>query len=129
MLPTPKVGDLISCKVYCPITKETVEYKNVRVVQPFPWLSNYEFCIPADGPAKELAGFKTRVIHMRSVVELNGHKVGESESSTQEVQVPASKGGSYTVVLQDGVGISCTCKGFQFRKSCRHLKEGEDAVK
>jgi DNA polymerase/3'-5' exonuclease PolX len=44
-----------------------------------------------------------------------------------EVQVPSSDGvHAYTVTLKDGKGFDCTCKGFAYRNSCRHLREAEE---
>jgi hypothetical protein len=37
-----------------------------------------------------------------------------------EVKSDSRKGGSYTVT-KDGNHYSCTCLGFQYRKSCRHV--------
>lgn len=45
-----------------------------------------------------------------------------------EVSIPGSKGEIY-VVTRDSRGIwACTCKGFGFRRSCRHVKEVAETV-
>lgn len=41
-------------------------------------------------------------------------------TSTNIVEVPGSKGNSYFVDLEEG---SCTCPGFTFRGTCKHIKE------
>lgn len=48
--------------------------------------------------------------------------VGETKTWT----VQGSRGNSY-VVVRTIHRWSCTCPGFQFRKSCRHIKELQDA--
>jgi hypothetical protein len=45
---------------------------------------------------------------------------------TQTWAVDGSRGSRYTVVRSKNVW-TCTCAGFQFRKSCRHVKETQDA--
>ena len=73
--------------------------------------------------------FDTRVLHMENVTAINGVDVSNEDYSVKEVKIPASKPGStYTVQLEGGVGVSCECKGYQFRKTCRHLKEAEETV-
>jgi hypothetical protein len=43
------------------------------------------------------------------------------------VQVDGSKGVDYTVILEDDAA-SCTCQGFQFRGSCRHIPLAREAL-
>lgn len=48
-------------------------------------------------------------------------------ASGSTVQVPShsEEGKTYDVVIQGGRAVSCTCKGFEHRETCRHLREGE----
>lgn len=48
------------------------------------------------------------------------------EQDTKTWNVFGSKGSRYTVI-QTKSTWTCTCPGFQFRKSCRHIKELQDA--
>lgn len=54
--------------------------------------------------------------------------VGKTEDKPQvsvaqwEVKSSSRKGGSYTVTLMNG-HYECTCAGYMFRKSCRHINE------
>ena len=73
--------------------------------------------------------FTTRVISMKSVVTINGKPIDKFEESIKEVNIKASNGGSYKVVVENGIGKTCECKGFQFRNRCRHLQEAEESVK
>ena len=70
--------------------------------------------------------FTTRVISMKYVVAINGRPVEEYKEAIKEVRVPASNGGSYKVLVENGIGKTCECKGFQFRGRCRHLQEAEE---
>lgn len=51
-------------------------------------------------------------------------------SKSIEVQVPSSDGVNfYSVEVKDGKGWDCSCKGFAYRNTCRHLTEAEDILK
>jgi hypothetical protein len=49
-----------------------------------------------------------------------------TKESTQTWSVEGSRGSRYTVVRTQSTW-ACTCPGFQFRKSCRHIQELKDA--
>lgn len=48
------------------------------------------------------------------------------KQDTQTWSVLGSRGSRYTVI-QTKNSWTCTCPGFQFRKSCRHITEIQDA--
>lgn len=79
-------------------------------------------------PSTDLPKFDTRVISMKNVIAVNGKPVKQYQESIQEVEISSTRGGSYTVRVDNGVGTSCECKGFQFRGRCRHLQEAEELV-
>ena len=79
-------------------------------------------------PSDNLPKFDTRVISMKNVVAINGKPVEQYKESIQQFLIPASRGGNYSVRVENGVGKSCDCKGFQFRGHCRHLNEAEKLV-
>lgn len=72
--------------------------------------------------------FPIRVIDLDHVVSLvyeDGSKGSQSvqkkiEVTSWEVKSDSRKGGYYTVT-REGSHFSCTCIGFGFRKSCRHV--------
>ncbi len=102
---------------------ETVE-KYDRAPKFDPRAMRYESSYtPSDRPT-----FTTRVLHMKNVVAINGVAVENYDDSVKEVEIPASKNGTYAVRLEGGIGVSCECKGFQFRQKCRHLKEAEEML-
>jgi len=47
-------------------------------------------------------------------------------TDTQTWSVMGSRGSRYTVIRTQSTW-TCTCPGFQFRKSCRHIQELKDA--
>jgi hypothetical protein len=65
-----------------------------------------------------------RRIHRSRIVEVNNTKIEyvATKSVQKTITVQGSKGNSYTVTNENGK-VSCTCPGFSFRKSCRHLAE------
>lgn len=103
--------------------RDTV-YKNVEVLPPEKWLSSAQFMITSDDPRM---GF--RVIDIKNVTDIsNGAPSDGTDTGVQTVNIKGSKGNKYLVTLQDGRAVSCTCPGYSFRKTCRHLKEAETLV-
>lgn len=72
--------------------------------------------------------YPVRVVDLLSVVDLvysdgtKGTKVAQKkiEVTAWEVKSDSRKGGFYTVT-REGNHFSCTCVGYGFRKSCRHV--------
>jgi len=97
-------------------------YETVDVLEPFPWCGIDEFVIAAE----DEPFITERVIKMKNVILFEIH--GRSKEATKEgvnyVQVPGSKGNTYSVRIENGVGKKCDCVGFQYRNRCRHLEEG-----
>ena len=80
--------------------------------------------------------FPFRRIQKERIVEVNGE---ESKFSQQSLSVPedseqrtisvkGSTGSLYEVQVGGGRGSSCSCKGYQFRGSCRHIAEAESQI-
>jgi|TARA_B110000444_G_C18578905_1_gene473007 hypothetical protein len=80
--------------------------------------------------------FKFRRIQKERIVEIDGN---ESKFSAESLSVPkdseltrisvkGSKGDLYEVEVGGGRGSSCSCKGYQFRGSCRHITEAEESI-
>lgn len=88
------------------------------VVKPYPWLTDRQFCMTGD------AAYPVRIISLDLVenIELLSGKFKEINTEAKTYQVDGSKGKKYTVV-RDSKGWTCTCTGFQFRKSCKHVSE------
>lgn len=68
--------------------------------------------------------FPFRVINLARIVEVSGaavdYSVAKSETITKTVQ--GSKGATY-IVTKNGNNVHCTCTGFGFRKTCKHVQE------
>lgn len=66
-----------------------------------------------------------RIIQRRHIREIDGQPYeyieGLDAVKDRVVEVQGSKGKTYTVTL--GKNRSCTCPGFTFRGSCRHITE------
>lgn len=73
----------------------------------------------------------TRVIALRSVIELNyldGTPVKKltAQDAVRTWKVPGSKGAVYTVTEERGQR-RCSCPGFTFRKTCKHVQQTTSA--
>ena len=66
-----------------------------------------------------IADFPVRVIPRAWIVSINGAAYSHTSSPTQTKKVKGSKGEEYVVTM--GARPSCTCTGFQFRKTCKHI--------
>lgn len=74
---------------------------------------------------------RIREIPLARVTDLkhsDGRAAGQeaTKKNTQTWSIEGSKGSRYTVVRTQ-LTWTCTCPGFQFRKSCRHIQELKDA--
>lgn len=74
---------------------------------------------------------RVREIPVERITELqynDGRIAAKSQASeqTKNWTVQGSRGNQYVVVRSNN-SWSCTCPGFQFRKTCRHIKECQDA--
>lgn len=89
-----------------------------KVVKPYKWLSDREFCITGDDQ------MPVRVINMKSVrsIELHSGSTQTVNTDAKVFTVNGSKGDVYTVT-SNSQGWTCTCKGFEFRKTCKHIVE------
>jgi uncharacterized Zn finger protein len=63
----------------------------------------------------------TRGRKFREIPDTNNFTVEET-TNPNRWEVTGSKGDLYIVRLEDGV-YSCSCSGFQFRGSCKHVQE------
>lgn len=74
---------------------------------------------------------RVREIPVERITDLqynDGRIAAKSQASeqTKNWTVQGSRGNQYVVVRSNN-SWSCTCPGFQFRKTCRHIKECQDA--
>lgn len=80
--------------------------------------------------------FPFRRIQKERIVEVNGEESKFSQQSLsvsedgqqRTISVKGSTGSLYEVQVGGGRGSSCSCKGYQFRGSCRHIAEAESQI-
>lgn len=83
------------------------------------WFDNDEIGITTGNPE-----FPFRRINRERIVEVNGAVVEYTkpvDTKTVSITVQGSKGNTY-VVTKEGNKKSCTCPGFSFRRTCKHLE-------
>lgn len=66
-----------------------------------------------------IAEWPVRVIPRAWIVSINGTAYAHTSSQTLTKIVKGSKGELYTVTM--GAKPHCTCSGFTFRKTCKHI--------
>ncbi len=83
------------------------------------WFGAEEIGITTGDPS-----FPFRRIHRSRIVEVGGAKVDYTPVKTETITktVQGSKGNSY-VVTKNGSNVRCTCPGYSFRKTCKHIQE------
>lgn len=81
------------------------------------WAGAHELALKTD----DAVGL--RIIQRRNIREIDGRPYEYSEGVVASITklVKGSKGQEYTVTL--GKNPSCTCQGWTFRGTCKHVKE------
>jgi len=82
------------------------------------WFESDEIGITTGNPE-----FPFRRIRRNRIVEVNGATVDyvkPVENTKVTIEVKGSKGDTYIVTKEQGKS-SCTCPGFSFRRTCKHL--------
>ena len=76
------------------------------------------------GLTTDMKHFPVRVLNRANIVEVMGAKVDYTpvKSSRETITVQGSKGNTYIVTKENGK-VTCTCPGFGFRKTCKHVQE------
>jgi hypothetical protein len=75
------------------------------------------------GLTTDVRGYPVRVLSKANIVEVMGAKVDYTpvKSEREVITVQGSKGNTYIVTKENGK-VTCSCPGFQYRKSCRHIE-------
>ena len=81
------------------------------------WLMPNQIALSTGNPE-----FPFRVINKSQIASINNKAMIEKDSTVKTFSVKGSKGDTYTVTV-GSEKMHCTCSGFQFRKSCKHVKE------
>lgn len=128
----PKVGSTVTVTTRFPETYIFSEnnwrdnnYTNVTVLEDEKWFKGNQFKVSSKDPSVPF-----HVIDLKNVIELTG-SVDSNDSSDNDsftVDIKGSKGKTYTVTFNNGAPITCTCPGFAYRNTCRHLSEAYSYV-
>lgn len=78
------------------------------------------FRMTSDDPMVEV-----RVIYANSIVSVNGVAFGGKAEVKNErkLTVEGSKGKTYTITVSSDGKATCSCPGFGFRRTCKHLEQ------
>jgi hypothetical protein len=103
-----------------PPCSDTIQFEG-EVLPSYKWLTDREFCLTGDDQ------MPIRVINLAKVRKITFRTGGAKtlNTSTKTFTIMGSKGDKY-LVTRNPAGWSCTCKGFEFRKSCRHITEAQN---
>ena len=76
------------------------------------------------GLTTDMKHFPVRVLSLANIVEVMGAKVDYTpvKSNRETITVQGSKGNTYIVTAENGKA-TCSCPGYSYRKSCRHITE------
>jgi len=81
------------------------------------WLNPGQIALSTGNPE-----FPFRVIERSRIISINNKVIEKQDTVVKTFTVKGSKGDTYTVTVNSGKS-HCTCSGFQFRKSCKHVKD------
>jgi hypothetical protein len=107
-------------------------YSDVEVLPPFDWMKAGEFRVKDVRKMGNGHVELDRIIAMNHVIVLSGEDVEELgddvDLSSRLVPIQSARTDEiYSVTVERGVATKCTCKGFQFRGRCSHLKTALEA--
>lgn len=121
------VGDVVTIKVLNPLWEARERYANgwvgpqykdyTGIVVHEKWYGDDKIGLTTDMPH-----YPVRVIDKARIVEVMGAKVDyvPVKSSREIITVQGSKGNTYTIIKENGKA-TCSCPGYSYRKSCRHI--------
>ena len=75
------------------------------------------------GLTTDMPHYPVRVIDKARIIEVMGAKVDyvPVKSARETITVKGSKGKTYIITKENGK-TTCTCTGYQFRKTCKHVQ-------
>ena len=117
----PIVGEVITVK--CRNSRDAF---TGTVIPSDSWVGNNRFSMTSELP--DYKEFPVRVIHLDRVDTLTYEKDIEPEKEKEVVcethKVAGSSGNTYTIT-QEGDVFHCTCPGYKWRNTCKHIKSLE----
>lgn len=84
------------------------------------WLKPSQMALTTGDPE-----FPFRVLERKNIVSIdnNSYSYETAETAARTLRVRGSKGNEYVVTL--GPNPHCTCTGFGFRRTCKHITEAQ----
>lgn len=90
-----------------------------EIVPNFKWLSDARVCLTTGKP-----NFPVRVLEKRWITSVDGVETSPPPPARASVrEVTGSRGEVYTVSTDEDGVATCSCKGFVYRRSCKHVSE------
>lgn len=120
----PSVGSIVRVRIenmqgpaMIPPQPDYIEFEG-KVVPSFKWLTDQQFCLSGDSV------IPVRAMDMATIrnIELLSGTFNKVNTKPEVIEVAGSKGEVY-FVTRTGKGLTCSCKGFQFRRACKHIVE------
>lgn len=122
------VGDTVTIKVLNPLYHARDRYANGWIGTEY---NEYTGTVVHEkwygddkiGLTTDMRHFPVRVIDKARIVEVMGAKVDYTpvKSNRETITVQGSKGNTYVVTKENGKA-TCSCPGFGFRKTCKHVQ-------
>ena len=94
---------------------EYFEYEGEEVK--IKWTKPDELALTTGNPE-----FPIRIIQRANIISVNGQAVDQAPQKELTKVVKGAKGQEYVVTNANGKW-SCTCPGFQFRRTCKHVNQ------
>lgn len=123
------VGQMVTVKVRNPLYHARDRYANGYIGPEFTEYTGtvvHEKWYGDDkiGLTTDVRGYPIRVLSRANIVEVSGAKVDyqPAKLSREVITVQGSKGQTYVVTKENGKA-TCSCPGYSYRKSCRHIDE------
>ena len=123
------VGQMVTVKVRNPLYHARDRYANGYIGPEFTEYTGtvvHEKWYGDDkiGLTTDVRGYPIRVLSRANIVEVSGAKVDyqPAKSSREVITVQGSKGQTYVVTKENGKA-TCSCPGYSYRNSCRHIDE------
>jgi frataxin-like iron-binding protein CyaY len=120
----PQPGSVIEVELEYAMDRNMIPPRTGRkvyrgeVLKSYRWLTDREFCMSGDD------SWPIRVINLGNVVRMEFESGSGIQLNTQaRVWEVTGSGGNRYLVSRDSQGWSCDCRGFQFRRNCRHITE------
>lgn len=82
------------------------------------WLKPDQMALTTGDP-----NFPFRVLERKYIVSINDSSYSHAQTLARTVKIKGSKGNEYVVTL--GNTPHCTCTGFGFRRTCKHITEAQ----